>query len=92
MPVNSTFGTYHWQAAEIPGEPFPLSVIQQTMAKRMVWIMVGAGILGVVLGALTAGRPREEAMAAASTVNEVARPAIDRAAPAKTERAVFALG
>jgi hypothetical protein len=55
-------------------------------------LTVGAGILGVLLGGRLAGVPVESAMAAAGSVNEAARPAIDRALPAKTERAVFALG
>jgi hypothetical protein len=55
-------------------------------------IAVGAGFLGLALGAPGTCPPGEVAVAAQTPAIESERPAIDRAAPSKTERAVFALG
>jgi hypothetical protein len=59
---------------------------------KLAFGAVGAVILGLLLGGWEAveseGRSRE---VAGSEQREV-RPTIDRAAPARTERAVFALG
>jgi len=63
----------------------------ETTERRTI-ITAGAALLGVVLGALAAGASGEGAMAAVSSSGQDLRPAIDRAAPTKTERAVFALG
>lgn len=63
-----------------------------TTNKAIAGITVGAGLLGVLLGGWTAGASGEGTMAAVSSVSRDMRPAIDRAAPVKTERAVFALG
>jgi hypothetical protein len=60
--------------------------------RKVVCGTVGVGILGVLFGGwetvVSAGR----AMEAVSSETRDARPAIDRATPTKTERAVFALG
>jgi len=55
-------------------------------------IMVGATLLGLFLGTGAIGVSAEGAMATVGSVSGVVRPAIDRATPTKTERAVFALG
>ena len=60
--------------------------------KSVARMAFGTGILGVLLGGWVAGASGERAMATMSPVNQSIRPALDRANPVKTERAVFALG
>jgi len=58
----------------------------------LVFGTVGVGMMGVLLGGWEAVESGGRAMEAVSSVKRDARPAIDRAKPNKTERAVFALG
>jgi hypothetical protein len=53
---------------------------------------VGVGILGVLLGGWEAVESEGRAGEVVSSEQREVRPTIDREAPARTERAVFALG
>ena len=60
--------------------------------RKLVSGTVGVGILGVLLGGGEPFASGGTVMEAASSAQGDVRPAIDRATPMKTERAVFALG
>jgi hypothetical protein len=63
------------------------------MSRRSVLAgAAGAALLGVVGAPLLQGNQKGEVMTAGISTTVERRPAIDRAAPAKTEQAVFALG
>jgi hypothetical protein len=58
-------------------------------------VVVGAGVVGLVLGAIYLGSTKERkamTLTKASSVREAAIPPIDVSVPTKTETATFALG
>ena len=55
-------------------------------------IKVGPWLLCLFLGTWAVGASAEGEMTTVGSASGVVRPAIDRATPTKTERAVFALG
>ena len=100
-PLHSTAGTcferidnFVWALRVVRHIRFALPGIKFLMKAKgkVVFGAVGTVILGVLLLGWDAALPGGMAMEAVNSTKLDVRPAIDRATPTKTERAVFALG